>query len=100
MNESEFVRNDVFHANMERMETLMERNLAKQEAIASEIKGNMKALDTKIEGVIDKFSVTINGINSRIDDMRDNQAQGLTKWGIIVALVVGLVQVSISLFMK
>ena len=50
-------------------------------------------LHTRIDGVIDTFGVAI-------DDIKEKQNHTLTKWGIIVAIVVGVVQIAISLFMN
>ena len=35
-----------------------------------------------------------------INDIKESQTSNLTRWGIIVAIVVGVVQVAVALFMK
>ncbi len=107
----EFVRKDYHDETIRRIEALMERNLAKQEAMNAkqeamyteatakqeamyaEIKGEIKNLHTRIDGVIDRFSIAIN-------DLKDSQASNLTRWAIIVAVLVGVVQITITLFLK
>ena len=92
MNE-EYVRKDYHDETIRRMETLMERNLAKQETMYTEIKGEIRNIHTTIDGVVDTFSVAIN-------DIKESQSNSLTRWGIIVAIVVGVVQVAITLFLR
>lgn len=89
----EYVRKDYHDATMREIKAIMERNLAKQEAMNTEIRGEIKNLHTQIDGVIDTFSVAIN-------DIKDSQASNLTRWGIIVAIVVGVVQVAITLLLR
>ena len=100
--EDEYVRKDYHDETIRRMEVLMERNLAKQEAmnaeinarvdamsakqeaIYTEIRGEIRNIHTRIDGVVDTFSVAIN-------DIKESQSNSLTRWGIIVAIVVGVV---------
>ena len=96
----EYVRKDYHDETIRRMEVLMERNLAKQEAnlakqeaMNAEIRGEIKNIHTRIDGVIDTFSVAIN-------DIKESQSNTLTRWGIIVAIVVGVVQVAVTLFLR
>ena len=96
----EYVHKDYHDATMREIKALMDSNLAKQEAliakqdaIYAEIKGEIKNIHTRIDGVIDTFSVAIN-------DIKESQSNGLTRWGIIVAVVVGVIQVAITLFMR
>ncbi len=55
----------------------------------AEIKGVEKTLNAKIDGVMDAVALT----NTRIDDLQTKQSNSLTKWGIIIAVTVGVVQV-------
>lgn len=80
----EYVRKDYHDETIKRMEVLMERNLAKQEAMNAEIRDEIKNIHTHIDGVIDTFSVARN-------DIKENQSNTLTRWRIIVAIVVGVV---------
>ncbi len=103
----EYVRKDYHDATMREIKALMEAslakqeaNLAKQEAMNAEIKGEIKNIHTRIDGVRDTFSVAINDLKERIDDIKTGQANGFARWGIIVAAIVGTVQVILSLFLK
>ena len=105
--EDEYVRKDYHDETIRRIEVLMERNLAKQEAMNArqearytEIQGEIKNLHTRIDGVVDTFSVAINDLKERLDDIKGSQSNELTRWGIIVALVVGVVQVAVALLLK
>ena len=44
--------------------------------------------------------VAINDLKERLDDIKGSQSNELTRWGIIVALVVGIVQVAVALLLK
>ena len=85
----------------------MDGNLAKQEAMNArqearftEIQGDIKNLNTRIDGVVDTFSVAINDLKDRIDDIKTSQSNGFTRWGIAVALFIGIVQVTVALLLK
>lgn len=103
MNE-DFVRKDLYNANLQSMKDMMnlhaqklnavvESSLAKQETMNAEIKGEIKNLHTRIDGVIDTFGVAI-------DDIKEKQNQTLAKWAIAVAIIVGVIQIAVSLFFK
>lgn len=109
--EDEYVRKDYHDATMREIKALMERNLAKQEAMNSElnarletryteIQGEIKNIHTRIDGVIDTFSVAINDLKDRIDDIKTSQANGFARWGIAIAVFVGIMQVAVAWFMK
>ncbi len=84
-----YVTKEVHDLHVSRLEAIMEKNLAKHDEIATEIKGDIKVINTRIDS-----------INTRIDDMKNEQSQALTKWGIIIAVIVGLGQVAVSLLSK
>ena len=107
----EFVRKDYHDATMREIKALMERNMAKQEAmiaksnarqeaLITEIRGEIKNIHTRIDGVVDTFSVAINDVKERIDDLKQSQSNGFAKWGIITAVTVGVVQVTLTLLLK
>ena len=98
--EGEYVRKDYHDATMREIKALMEANLAKQEAMNAEIKGDIKNIHTRIDGVVDTFSVAINDLKDRIDDIKTSQSNGFARWGIAVALFVGIVQVALALLLK
>ena len=105
--EDEYVRKDYHDEAIRRMEVLMERNLAKQEAMNArqearftEIQGEIKNIHTRIDGVVDTFSVAINDLKDRIDDIKTSQTNGFARWGIAIAVFVGIMQVAVAWFMK
>ncbi len=96
----EFLRRDVHEANLAEIKALMQANLSEFKKIAAEMKCDNTEINARLEGVIDTFSVAINDINSRIDDMKDNQSQTLSKWAIAIAILVGAVQIVISILLN
>ena len=125
MMEDEYVRKDYHDATMREIKALMDRNLAKQEAmnaemnaridamaakqetLYTEIRGEIKNIHTRIDGVVDTFSVAINDLKDRIDDVKDRvndietgQSNALARWGIAIAVFVGIMQVAVAWFMK
>lgn len=56
-----------------------------------------KFFNEKIEHVTDTLTVAINGVNQRIDDMQTEHNKSLTKWGIGVAIAIGLFQAAVSI---
>lgn len=72
--EEEYVTLQVHDAQLGRIEELIEHSLARQEAIANDIKGEIKelhgeikALDAKIDGVEKKLEAKIDGVEKRLD---------------------------------
>ena len=112
--EDEYVRKDYHDATMREIKALMDGNLAKQEAMNAkqeamnarqearftEIQGEIKNLNTRIDGVVDTFRVAINDLKERIGDIKTSQSNGFARWGIAVALFVGIVQVTVALLLK
>ena len=70
------------------------------DATMREIKGDIKNINTRIDGVVDTFSVAINDLKERIDDIKTSQSNGFARWGIAVALFIGIVQVTVALLLK
>ena len=89
----EFVRKDLHDANMAEIKALMAASEARHEKLSVELQGEIKNLHTRIDGVIDTFSVAIN-------DMKEAQNQTLAKWAIGVAVLVGIVQVVVSVVLN
>ena len=85
----EYVRKDVYEANLKGIERLMSANMARHEMLNERIFGEIKSLNTRVDAV----NTRIDSVEKRIDDLKDAQNQGLTRFGVIVALGVGLIQV-------
>ena len=58
-----------------------------------------KFFDEKIEHVTDTLTVAINSVNQRIDDLQNTQSKSLAKWGIGVAVAIGIFQAAVSVFL-
>ena len=113
----EYVTLQLHDAQLERIEALMERNMARQEAIASDIKGELKLLNAKIDGVEQRLEAKIDAVekrletkidgvmdavaitNSRVDDLHNKKSNNIALWaifatvaGILITTVVGVYQ--------
>ena len=105
--EDEYVRKDYHDETIRRIEVLMERNFAKQEtmnvkqeAMNTELLMEIKNLRAHIDDASSKFVASINDLMDRVSNLKTSQSNGFTRWGIIVALVVGTVQVAVSLLLR
>lgn len=127
--EKQYVTLELHDAQLERLEALIERNLARQEAIASELRGDIKVLsmkvdsidktlnakidglekkvDARIDGLEKKVDTRIDGLedtiaitNMRIDNLQAKQSNTLAKWGIIIAVGVCVVQIITSIVLR
>ena len=58
------------------------------------------ALKAKIDAMEDDLTLIYDSLNKRIDDIQANRAQELTIWGIVVAVIIGGIQIVIALFAK
>ena len=89
----------------EKLQAIMEKNLAEYKVMMKEVNGRIdvldekiehmaKNLDEKIEHVTDTLTVAINGLGERmdglekrIDDVHQSQALWFTLFGVLVAVV-------------
>ena len=85
----EYVRKDVYEANLKSIERLMSANMARHEMLNEQIRGELKTMNTRIDA-----------LNTRMDDLKDAQSHNLAYWGIAAALFVGAVQVVVSLVLN
>ena len=67
--------------------------LSEIKAVVEKAVTDMKKETDIINVRIDAINTRIDAVNTRIDDLKDAQNQGLTRFGVIVALGVGLIQV-------
>ena len=67
--ESEYVTLEVHNLQLERIELLMERNLARQEAIASDIKGELRVLNAKFDSLERKLDTEVKRLDNKIDGL-------------------------------
>ena len=89
-----YVTKDVHDLHISRREAVMEKNLAKHESITNEIKSSFENFITEIRGDIKNINAHIDKIYIKIDDMKNEQDKALVKWGVIIAVIVVLGQVS------
>ena len=117
MSENQYIREGVFNACMQgvdkrldsldgRMIRIEDRMTAIEQRVGN-VEGDVKALNVAVSNINDRM----NDMNARISDlsrrfdgfreeMKSAQALSLTKWGVIVAIVVGAVQVGVSFLLK
>ena len=117
LQENEYVTREIHDLQLERIELLLERNIARQEAMYEGLRAEVRTLDAKVDGLEKKMDEKINGLekkvdarvdgimdaitltNMRIDDLKNAQANNLAKWGIIFAVGICVVQIATSLIL-
>ena len=57
-------------------------------------------LKAKIDATEDDLMLLYDTLNKRIDDIQANRAQDLTIWSIVVAVIIGGIQIVLALFTK
>ncbi|MBR0043828.1 MAG: hypothetical protein IJP56_03225 [Synergistaceae bacterium] len=77
----EFVRRDIFDLYMGRMEAIMEKNLAKHDAIAADMKADVAELKGDVKAM-----------NARLDTLQNKFSWNLAWLGVIIGLVLAVVQ--------
>ena len=60
----------------------------------------IERLKAKVEALEDTLMLVYDSLNRRIDDAHNTRGHKLTIWGIIVALIVGGIQIAIAYFSK
>lgn len=60
----------------EKLEAVIEKNSVRQEASINDVKGDVKALNARVDG-----------IDERLDDLRESQNKWFTLFGILIILV-------------
>ena len=58
------------------------------------------ALKARIDAIEDDFILLYESVNKRVDDIQEHRTQVLTIWGIVVAVIIGGIQILIALFSK
>lgn len=87
----------------ERMDTivaLMEKNLAEYKVATAKTDGKINVIAAQLEHAIDSLTIAINSNEKRLDDFRqdiqEKQSRYFARWSILTAIIVGAVQVIIS----
>ena len=91
--ERQYVTLELHDAQLGRIEALIERNLARQEAIASKLDGQINVLDAKIDGIEKKMDArfehledAIAAIRERVDDLNSKKSNSIALWAIFAAV--------------
>ena len=98
--EDEYVRKDYHDATMREFKASMDSNLAKQEAMNAELLVEIKNLRAHIDDASSKFVTSINDLMNSVSNLKTSQSNGFARWGIAVALFVGIIQVAVALLLK
>lgn len=92
----DYVRESVFNDRMREMDKRI-----------SNLEGDIKAINTRLDNWEKLFTMAINSVNKRIDDLgsrfndlQNSQGQKLALWGILTAIAVGAIQVAVALWIK
>ena len=102
--EEEYVTLQVHDAQFGRIEELIEHSLARQEAIASKINGEIVSLNAKVDGLEKKMDARFEHLedmiamtNSRIDDLNNKKSNNIALWAIAAAVGICAFQAIVSL---
>ena len=60
----------------------------------------IEKLKAKVEAVEDTLMFVYDSLNKRIDDFQNKRSQKITIWGIVVAIIIGGIQIAIAFFSK
>ena len=60
----------------------------------------IEKLKTKVEAIEDTLMLIYDSLNKRIDDLQDTRGRKITIWGIIIAMLIGGIQIAIALLAK
>ena len=60
----------------------------------------IEKLKAKVEALEDTLMLIYDSLNKRIDDLHNKKAQKLTIWGIVVAVIIGSIQIALAFFSK
>ena len=88
--------NDYYDDTIKRIDAMINSAIARREALCSEIKDEIKAINLSLDKLNNLFSL----ISPVLNELKKSCSDTLTRWGIIVVLVVGIVQVAVTLLLK
>lgn len=66
----------------------------------SNVEGDIKAINTRLDSWVKLFAMAINSVNKRIDDLQHNQSKNLALWGFVITIIMGAIQVAVALWLK
>ena len=85
----DYVRKDVYDANMAEIRALMAASESRHERLTEELRGDIKAWYERADRLEDNIAMT----NNRINDLRDENNKGLTRLTVIITVL----QVALSI---
>lgn len=89
----EFLREDYFDETIKHMADSMRRSLLRQEAIHAEFMRETRDFNARIDTKLNRFRATVDDIQKIVDDMKHD----ITRWGIIMAIILSVEQIIIAL---
>ena len=60
----------------------------------------IEKLKTKVEALEDTLMLVYDSLNKRIDDLHDKKGRKITLWGIIIAVLIGGIQIAIAILSR
>ena len=88
---------------LDAMLAIMEKNLAEYKAASARTDGKIDVISAKLEHAIDSLTIAINSNEKRLDDFKqdiqEKQSSSFARWSILTAILVGAVQVVISVIL-
>ena len=72
---------------LDKLQAIMEKNMAEVKAMFVEVRGEIKRLDSKIDKVEDTLSIAIMGLTDRFEDMKDYQNKWFTVFGVLLGVL-------------
>lgn len=81
---------------LEKNQAVIDRNMAEVKAMFAEIRGEIKRLDTKIDGVENSLGTAVAGVIDRLDDMKEYQNKWFTVFGILFTATAIIAPVAVA----
>ena len=88
-----FLREDYFDETIKRMADSMQRSILRQEAMRAEFMREPRDFNARIDTKLNRFRATFDDIQKTVDDMKHD----ITRWGIIMAIILSVEQIIIAL---
>ena len=102
----EFIKKDLFDLHIQRMETLMALNLTEQKAMNERLEGRIDVLSERIDKNLAQYEVIasdiegeIQALNARVGSLEDKISLNVTvtgvlvgAFGIIITIVIAIIQ--------
>lgn len=60
----------------------------------------IEKLKAKVEALEDTLMLVYDSLNKRIDDLQDKKGRKITLWSIVIAIIIGGIQIAIALLSR